>query len=325
MKSFRWIAFSLCSLYSVTYAQNAVQYKLIKDDPRDVTNFSMALDLANFNAPFFGEFAGMSFDAGIWGTGMYKQKAGFDYTFRSGWFSFGRLAAGKEYNRRTQIELGGYLTLNSRNVSSTAPITLASRVVAKTDKGQTNEITYVKVPVTKWIHSGVRAGFLVYRTVAGAGRDENGNNINGRPDYANLNSSGFYIGWYRNAIKNAAISTDQYAIKSRQDNWRWYADVLILPIHTISQPGASSNINDLYSKNPVGFRIGLQTLPIMKRKEAKKSGVDKKFAMLSWQMEVGVRPYEGLYASATWAISILNLKSKALGYTTPASEVRTSE
>lgn len=316
---------SLIVLSPDLISQKAVEYKVIKDDPKDVTNFSMALDLANFNAPFFGEFAGMSFDAGIWGTGMYKQKLGFDYTFRVGWFSFGRLAAGKDYNRRMQMEAGAYLMLNSRTVSSTSPITLESKVVAKTDKGQTNEITYIKVPATKWIHSGVRFGLLNYRTVVGASLDENGDNIGGRPDYANLNAFGFYVGWYRNATKHVAISTDKYAIKSRQDNWRWYADVLIMPIHSISLPGAASNINNLYSKNPVGFRVGLQTLPIMRRREAKQSGVVKSFAMLCWQMEAGVRPYEGLYVSATWAISILNLKSKALGYTTPASQIRTIE
>jgi hypothetical protein len=305
-------------------AQNSVNYKILKDTPRDVTNFTMVLDLCNVNFPFRGNLDGVSLDMGVWGTGMYRQKFGFDYTMRVGWFTFGRLAGGADYNRRMQIEAGGFLPLISRNKQVSTKVTLASKITSKTTTGETHEITYVEVPAQKWVHIGPRLGLAVYRTVASAKQDAEGNNVGGVPDRANLSSMGLYIGVYRNASRYISISTDTYGTKTRLDNFRWYFDAMIMPVHKFSTP-EGVNINDLYSKSPVGFRVGCQTSPIVNRKEAKAPGMDKKFALFCVQIEGGVRAYEGPYISMTWGISLLNLKSKALGYTAPASETRTNE
>src|SRR5687767_5696656 len=87
-----------------------VNYKVLKDDPKDANNLWVYLDPLQMD---FGikNIDGISFNLGIWSTATFKEKIGADVIFRYGWLTLGKLGGtgveGEKLNSHHQFELGG--------------------------------------------------------------------------------------------------------------------------------------------------------------------------------------------------------------------------
>jgi hypothetical protein len=290
-------------------AQESVNYKLVYDRPRDVNNFVMAFDLAQLD---FGlkNIDGMSFNIGLWGYANYKHTLCADYIFRIGWFTAGRLGD-KDANRHTQFEAGISLGLLQREVQKEFNLVLKStskRITGSDGKEyDLTNTTYIKVPGLQYRVSGVRAGFMHY----GGPLSEPPDTYFGIVNYAVY---GIYAGLFRTRTDNLRISTEKYGIRGYAHNVRVYLDATFVPISTFKNPAQS------YYNVPVGVRLGAWILPTLPRKEAK--GIYNKG--LSWQMEIGLRRFDGFYMQGTVAIPVARKKLKALG-AEDNEPVRTSE
>jgi hypothetical protein len=285
-------------------AQDNINYKIVHDRPRDVNNFVMVLDLAQLDFST-KNFDGLSFNIGLWGYANYKQRICADYIVRYGWLTFGKLAY-SEGKSHKQIELGVSLGLFQREKQKLFNVVLHSEV-KRNDKYETTTTQYIKVPGLQNRVAGVRAGFMHYSGVLGQ-PDEVGTG------YDNYAVYGIYAGLFRTRTDNLRISTDKFGIRGYSHNVRVYLDATLTPITNFKDP------HPAYYNVPVGIRLGAWILPSLPRKEAK--GMYNKG--VSWQMEIGLRRFDGFYMQGTLAVPLLRKKLKALG-AEDTEPVRTNE
>ncbi|MCU0432084.1 MAG: hypothetical protein MUC87_01365 [Bacteroidia bacterium] len=285
-------------------AQDNISYKVVHDRPRDVNNFVMALDLAQLDFGF-KNIDGLSFNIGVWGYANYRHTLCADYIFRMGWFTAGRLGD-KEARRHTQVEAGVSFGLLQREVQKVFNVTLKS-TTSRQNNYDVTTTQYIQVPGLQYRVSGVRAGFMHYGGPLSEPKDTDFGIVN----YAVY---GVYAGLFRTRTDNLRISTDKYGIRGYSHNVRVYLDATFVPVSTFKDPDPA------YYNFPVGVRLGAWILPSLPRKEAK--GMYNKG--VSWQMEIGLRRFDGFYMQGTLAVPLARKKLKALG-AEDNEPVRTSE
>lgn len=287
------IAVFTLSAWLPALAQDNINYKIVHDRPRDVNNFVMALDLAQLDFGF-KNIDGMSFNIGLWGYANYKQTLCADYIFRMGWFTAGRLGD-KDARRHTQFEAGISLGLLQREVQKVFNVTLKS----STSRQGNYDVTttqYIQVPGLQHRVAGVRAGLMHYGGPLSEPEDTD-------LGLVNYSVYGVYAGLFRTRTDNLRISTDKFGIRGYAHNVRVYLDATFVPISTFKNPDPA------YYNLPIGVRLGAWILPTLPRKEAK--GIYNKG--LSWQMEIGMRRFDGFYMQGTVAVPLARKKLKSLG------------
>lgn len=271
-------------------AQNSVQYKVLQDEPQNACNFAMGIDLAQMD---FGlkNIDGLSFSTGVWGFVDYKNAIGADYIFRYGYLTMGKAFRDKEnLKAHRQIEIGGYLTLGRKLVTTT------NRVVLNvSNDGKTETTTYVDVPSLQMRKFGLRAGFVDY----GGCITTPNNDDYSLPEVVNYNVIGLYAGLFREKFRHLLITTDQYGKKGVSLHSRFYLDALIVPVSTVRYKDV--DYKSQFKHSPVGARMGVAWYPVLTRKEARPDFKKRRFL---FQTEVGYRPYDGLYVTGTISIPI---------------------
>jgi hypothetical protein len=276
-------------------SQTNVQYKILEDNPLRACNFAMGIDIAQLD---FGvkNLDGLSFNMGVWGFADYKHLFGADYILRYGYFTMGKAFRDKEnLKAHRQIEIGGYFNFQKGLYNRKNKVNL--NIERSTVNGKEVETTtYVMVPSTQYINSGVRAGFMDY---GGCISYEGPEDVFDSPEVVNYNVAGLYAGLFREKTKSVLISTDSYGTKGVSLHTRVYLDAIIAPISKVSYKDV--DYKPFFKTSPIGARLGMAWYPVLTRKETK--GVFKARRFL-FQTEVGYRPYDGLYFTGTMSFPI---------------------
>jgi hypothetical protein len=267
-------------------AQDNVQYKVLEDNPLRACNFAMGIEMAQLDFGF-KNIDGISFSTGVWGFADYKHHVGADYILRYGYLSLGRLRD-PDLKSHRQVELGGYLILKKGMVNRT------NRVVLKVEKDATTETTtYVMVPSTQFLTTGLRAGLMDYGGVLTMPESESG------PDVVNYNVIGFYGGFFKERTRELLISTDKYGKKGISLHSKFFLDAMVAPVSKVSLAG--TDYKSAFKVIAVGARMGISWYPVLTRKEARPDFKGRRFM---FQAEAGYRPYDGLFLTGTLSIPI---------------------
>lgn len=271
-------------------AQENIQYKVLEDNPLRACNFAMGIELGQLDFGF-KNIDGTSFSTGVWGFADYKHKYGADYILRYGYLTLGKTFRDPDnLKAHRQIELGGYLVFKSGLVNRT------TRVIMKVENdGKTETTTYLMVPSTHFIASGIRAGFMDYGGCLTMPETE----TYGLPDVVNYNVIGVYAGFFKERTKELLITTDKYGKKGMSLHSRFYIDGILAPVSRVRY--MDKDYKSSFSVIPVGGRMGIAWYPVLTRKEARPDFKGRRFL---FQTEVGYRPYDGLYLTGTISIPI---------------------
>jgi hypothetical protein len=309
---------ALLVLPSAMNAQE-VNYKILKNDPKDVNNLWVYLDLAQMDVGF-KNIDGCSFSLGAWAVADYNKKLGAEAIMRYGWLTFGKSFGGDEgLHAHHQIEIGGFLQLKESNKIKSTQIILSQS--SSTQGGREVTTTkYIMVPANKVKQIGVRAGFMSIGGVLGT--DQPGSTMSdlGLPDVVNYGMTGIYAGLLSTSTMNILINTDSNGKRGKFKYNRVYLDAMILPIRSTKLNGV--DYKNKIESGPLGFRLGWYAMPAETRKM---KAHDVKTRGSAFQVEAGIRPYDGIYITGTWSIPLIRTKSAKLGYTAPVSEQNTSE
>jgi hypothetical protein len=282
MKTLRTIFLMLLVLE--TFSQEQVNYKVVADEPRKINNFSCNIDLAQMDAGF-SNIDGLSFNTGVYGHAMYKQKMGIDYTFRYGWLTLGK-AASKDIKNHLNFQLGGFFILTQRDPITTNKVIL--KVSGSTNRsGQSvTTTTYLMVPSHKWKYTAVRGGLYFNR---GGYRIKN---ELGADNFGNAYIFGVYGGLCFGTAKQVLIQTDSYGAKGNVGHIRVCLDALITPLSNAPATGLKTL--------PIGGRLLVQALPTLQKKSRK----NKFRTPMTAEFEVGYRSIAGIYIAGTLSIPI---------------------
>jgi hypothetical protein len=307
----------ITSVFWSIQAANAqmVNYKILKDDPHDVTNFWLYLDALQFDMGA-KNMDGASFNIGLSSTANYKKNLGADFIFHYGWLTMGKSKNNSELNNHSKLEVGGFYTITLRNKIVSTKVVLSSRT---TYSGSTRytQTRSIQVPATKHLAMGVRGGFYTNGGVFGTKDIENVPNI---PSAINYRKSGLYVGLLSVSTKNVFINTDTDGKAHNSGRMRLYADILFLPVTSASLNG--ENYKSAIGTDIFGFRFGMQSLPVELRKV---KDLNTKTKGMSLGAEVGVRPIDGFYLACNVSFCLMRKKLSLLGYEAPASSYNTSE
>ncbi|MDQ3110352.1 MAG: hypothetical protein M3R17_10700 [Bacteroidota bacterium] len=276
-------------------AQNNVQYKILEDNPLRACNFAMGIDIAQLDFSV-KNIDGLAFSAGIWGFADYKHLFGADYILRYGYFTMGKAFGDKEnLKAHRQIEIGGYLNFKKGLFNKTNKVNL--NIDRSTVNGKEVETTtYVMVPSTQYINSGVRAGFMNY---GGCLSYDGPEDVFDSPEIVNYNVLGLYAGIFKEKTKSVLISTDTYGKRGVSLHTRVYLDALITPVSSISY--RDIDYKPSFKSPPIGARLGMAWYPVLTRKETRGEFKARRFL---FQTEVGYRRYDGLYFTGTISFPI---------------------
>lgn len=275
-------------LLLITYnalAQESVNYKVSTDEPRKVNNFSLNIDLAHMDFGI-GNIDGASFNAGVWGHAMYKQRLGIDYTFRYGWLTFGKFANANAKNH-INIQAGGFFIFHKNDRMTTNKVVLKSENAGYTSDGRAiTRTTYLTVPSQKWKYKALRGGLYFNRSPFST-------NVDGGSDLSgNYFMMGVYGGICFGTARHVIIQTDKYGEKGVVSHMRFCLDALITPV--------SNKPNGIQNPSPIGARFLVQALPCLRRKDRK----GKMRTAMTAEVEVGYRMVDGLYLGGSLAIPI---------------------
>ena len=92
--------------------------------------------------------------------------------------------------------------------------------------------------------------------------------------------------------------------------FRVYADLIVCPVRNLTTFDGGQVSNKDMLNGPIGFRVGFYGMPCEDRNVRKR----KAFAA---GIEVGVRPGDGLYCTASWMRPLMRRKAAVLGYKRP--------
>ncbi len=307
--------FAIVSGIRISNAQ-MVNYKILKDDPADVTNFWLYLDPFNFDIGA-KNIDGTTFNIGLSSFANIGKNLGGEFRFQYGIITLGRLGNDKDkLNPHIKVEAGGFYTVTVRNKRVNTKVVLSA--TSRSSGSYTVTTTRsIMVPATKHLALGVRGGLYTLGGVFGTSDIETTVAL---PKVINYRMAGVYLGLLSASTRNVIINTDTDGKALRSTRTRIYADVLITPITYAGLDGTSykSDLNpDIF-----GFRIGMQTLPVEVRKI---KDLNVKTKGVSYGVEIGVRPIDGFYMACNASICLMRKKLSILGYKAPASSYNTSE
>jgi hypothetical protein len=270
-----------------SYAQQ-INYKVLKDNPADVNNAYLNLELLEFEMPMKNIKGGMAFCLGGSIYTNYRNKLGADVLFRRGWLNIFGVP-------RTQFELGGYYNFTSRTKVRN------QRVILDHDKYVQNGVEYeetkfIKCPATNMRSLGVRGGFLTNKEGYEESRDLTTTSYK-------YSWSGLYAGILLTSQMNYRINTDLFGEAGAGFIRRYYADVCIHPFASLKELETGTK-NTTTTIGRLGFRLGLEAMPADRRKMGQ--------APIYIRVEVGMRPLDGMYMLGAFGVNFKR-KIKKLG------------
>jgi hypothetical protein len=254
-----------------------VQYKITKDDPMDVNNFYVNLDLLQTEFPL-NNIAGTSFAIGISPYACYHNKFGAEATFRRGWLNlFGP--------PRVNFELGGFFNLTQKTITRNQKVILD---IDEWTSGSTKytETKFIRVPAQNMRSLGVRGGFLTNRETY---KPEDHPTLTGTYDYR---WTGVYAGIQLTSQMNLRMNTDNFGEAGAGFIRRYYADVTIHPMASLRDAGTDNKVNTSIGR--IGFRCGLIAMPAERRKMQ---------APIYIKTELGFRPLDGAFMNVSFGIN----------------------
>ena len=310
------ILFSLVFITAIQLSLKAqmVNYKILKDDPKDVTNLWVGVELMNFDIGF-KNIHGLSFSSGIWATADYKERINAEVALRYGWLTMGKLVGGPEIKNHHQIELGGAYALRKTTKTKSTNVILSQSTSYTGDGKKVTTTKSIKIPATRISALGARGGLY---SIGGAFGTDDYPVIT--EDIINYSMSGIYVGLFQATTYNVFINTDTDGKAAKSKRTKFYADLLFVPLQTARFKGI--DYKPVISAGSIGWRVGLQAMPMELRKV---QNLDVKTRGMVIGAEVGIRPYDGIYVAGTWTICVIRKKLSKLGYTKPEIENRTSE
>lgn len=279
------ITFVLTVTAGIILAQNTINYKISYDEPRKINNFSCNIDLAQMDAGF-GAIDGISFNTGVWGHLMFKQRLGIDYTFRYGWLTFGRFAW-KDAKKHINAQGGGFFIFHQNKGQRSNKVILKQTTSNQGSKRVTTT-EYINVPSQKWRYQALRAGLYFNRGLVGI------ENPDGKDNFANYYILGAYGGICFGSSRNLIVQTDKYGEKGVVSHLRVCFDALITPANNVPSTVVKNAI-------PIGGRILVQALPTLTRKNRHNKKYSTKFTA---EVEAGYRMVDGIYVAGTMSIPI---------------------
>jgi hypothetical protein len=275
----------LAIMFQVATAQNQIKYKVVADEPRKINNFSCNIDIAQMDFGI-GNIDGASFNTGVWGHGMIKQKFGFDYTYRYGWLTLGKFASNKIKNH-LNFQTGGFYIFHDRTASTTNKVILKETKSTTSDGKTLTTTEFLMVPSQKWRYQALRGGLYFDRS---GGRIESSSG----PDvFYNYYGLGAYAGICFGSARHVIIQTDKYGEKGVVSHLRVCLDAIITPVNNV--PSGVKN------SMPVGARLLVQALPTLRRKDKHRKGY--RTAMTA-EVEAGYRMVSGIYFGGSLSIPI---------------------
>ncbi|MFY9310580.1 MAG: hypothetical protein WAQ28_16160 [Bacteroidia bacterium] len=304
----------LITVLQLTSKAQMVNYKILKDDPKDVTNLWVGVELMNFDIGF-KNIHGLSFSSGVWATADYKERINAEAVLRYGWLTMGKLVGGPDIKNHHQIELGGSYSLIKKTKSKKTNIILSQSTGYNSEGKKVTTTKSIAVPATRISALGARGGLY---SIGGAFGTDAYPTIT--PDIINYSMRGVYVGLFQSSTHNIFINTDTDGIAAKSKRMKFYADLLIVPIQAARFQGV--DYKSVIGAGPIGWRVGIQAMPMELRKV---QNLDVKIRGIVIGAEAGIRPYDGIYVAGTWTICILRKKSPKLGYTKPETENRTTE
>jgi hypothetical protein len=313
----------VCLLIAFPLWMNAqqVNYKIMKDNPKDVNNFWLYLDVAQMDGGY-KNIEGFSFNLGLWGVADYKERLGAEFIARYGYLTFGKSFGGGEGLRsHYQGEAGVFLNFSvNEKVKNTKVILSQSTSYSGSYKVTTTR--YLMVPATRITKMGVRGGITSMGGTFGTSGPSTDETVAsaGLPDMINYSMTGIYLGLLNTKVNNVLVNTDT---DGKCGNFRYsrvYVDALIFPVRTAGLDGV--DYKDKVKPGMIGARLGWYVMPTESRKM---KGYDVKTRGSAFGVEVGIRPFDGIFVTGTWSIALMRKKSAKLGYTVPESEKNTSE
>lgn len=292
----------LGSCATVLKAQdNNVQYKVTRDDPKDILNLWVYIDPFQIDAPL-QNILGLSFNTGIHSVGLIHDRFGYDAQFRIGTLTMYKLTGGAD--RAMQLELGGMYKLGDRTATHQNTKVILDISKSTNSSGQEVETTkFIRIPAQRRKMTHVRGGLYLKKNPF----VDDESDVEG-----DLTCVGLYAGISRMTVHNIWINTNTDGQASRSGILRFYADAIFCPVRTLRPIGGGEAMANpgQYLKSPFGFRVGFWGMPCEDRANKK-----KKAFMVG--VEAGFRPGDGLYFSGSFMFPILRRKSAALGYKRP--------
>jgi len=269
-------AFSF-ALSTLAFGQD-VQYKITKDDPKDVNNLYINFDLLQTEFPL-NNIAGTSFGIGISPYACYNNKFGAEATFRRGWLNLFGIP-------RVNFELGGFFNLTQKTITRNQKVVLDVKEWESGGKKYT-ETKFIKVPAQNMRSLGVRGGFLTNKETY---RPDDHPTLTGTYDYR---WTGIYAGIQLTSQMNLRMNTDNFGEAGTGFIRRYYADVTIHPIASLRDIETDSKVNTSIGR--IGFRCGLIAMPAERRKMQ---------APIYVKTELGFRPLDGPFMNVSFGINI---------------------
>jgi len=284
-----------------------VHYTIALDDPEIRSKFNLNLELfhMDFSA---GMFDVTSFNVGLWGHyEITKNHLQAEWILHKSWFTFGRFI---DKRLPSNLEANGGVNFFLTSAIRQRKIKMVMKVEDKgmhynSSKGayyNIEEVTYTMVPGKVHKNFGVRGG--IYSKTNPYIIDFEKVYPNGLGDdfAGKMSSSGIYIGGIINRTVNIYVKTEEYGNHYSSGSDNFYADILILPIASLTPLDSSSNEESVLKAklgSSLGFRMGWKSYQV-----APKKLTGKKFG-LSGNFEIGKKPYLGIYVSVGLGITLV--------------------
>ena len=239
-------------------------------------------------------------------------KIAVNYSVKKSLLALGRLGF-KDYPGNFELNLGGTYTLLEKNSVKKTRVILnreyAGTYTTTNYKGQTvssrvETITYTVIPAKRYTAIGARGGYYMKRGAFGFGNEASDRGLDTPIDETALTSVGLYAGLFKRSIKNVFIETKDYGVQYNSIGDDISFDLLLVPVNNFSDLNNESAdvtepIKTVLGNSPIGFRIGWTRYQVEKKsRTGKKFGGSKSF-------EVGLKPFQGLFFNAAWAITLV--------------------
>lgn len=275
-------------------AQEEIKYEKTKDDPDNINNLWVNADVCQMDAGF-SNFYGLSFNAGIWGLGVIKNKIGFDYTLRYGYLSMPKLLGDKNVRNHSQIELGGFFEFQNKYKELERGIPLEdSYVQDKYNSTQLNKATkYIKVPAKRRTIRAIRAGIILDK---GGYRPSDITLFPREAERLNYSRSGVYVGISTTRVYNVFIKTEKYGNCKTSSYLRFYLDALLYPSVKFTAPVTGTDYSTSVDHGNIGWRLGMEMSQPSTKAES--------HAIVA-QVQIGMRPIDGIFMTGGISIPLI--------------------
>jgi hypothetical protein len=287
------------SLFIACFAAKAqkINYEVKKNDPNDVCNFVVNLDLLNMDLNM-ADLSTMSFGTGLWARAEFFDRIGAEATIRKSYLYFGKMFSDTKRKGNTEMIFGGHLKFTDR--VKVKPV----KIILKEVKGYNSVTqTFIEVPGNIRKSRELRGGLMIRSLSMELDEFTNLKKI-GDDEIVNYFGTGFYAGISTTHVINTFINAQGYGYKGNSGLMRLYADLIFMPVNTFStalgKEGVSKEVKDGMEKgnNPLGFRVGYELFQIKT-----KDFTGKRFGM-SIDAQMGVKPYLGFYMGVSFGLSV---------------------